>query len=139
MFVIKFSRLLMLCTYIGLKHFGLKLTFLLNFALLTPVQIVLFQSKKFWTGPKWIRIKWRTRHWIIFILCYTGIQSQCTVRINSTHVFMAGGYAEAYKVTDALIRTDSESDADLDIANLGSNKGCHHFWKKYAVAFWIIT
>ena len=43
---------------------------------------------------------------------------------------MAGGYAEAYKVTDALIRTDSESDADLDIANLGSNKGGHHLWKK---------
>ena len=40
---------------------------------------------------------------------------------------MAGGYAEAYKVTDALIRTDSsESDADLDIANLGSSKGGHH-------------
>ena len=51
---------------------------------------------------------------------------------------MAGGYAEAYKVTDALIRTDTEEDADLDIANLGSSKGGHHLWKYDAAAFWIM-
>ena len=32
----------------------------------------------------------------------TGLQSQCTVKINSTHIFMAGGYARDYDVSDTV-------------------------------------
>ena len=35
----------------------------------------------------------------------TGIESQCTVRLNSTHVLMAGGYVDAYRPCDPLKNT----------------------------------
>ena len=35
----------------------------------------------------------------------TSIESHCTVRLNSTHVFMAGGYVDAYRPCDPLKNT----------------------------------
>ena len=32
----------------------------------------------------------------------TGLQSQCSVKINSTHIFMAGGFASAYDFADTV-------------------------------------
>ena len=53
----------------------------------------------------------------------TGIQSQCSVRISSTHVFMAGGFAQPYRVCDPLknLPTIREDDSDLEISGVRSS------------------
>ena len=38
----------------------------------------------------------------------TGLQSTCTVKINSTHIFMAGGFAREYDFSDVVDNTKVE-------------------------------
>lgn len=46
--------------------------------------------------------RWRKGFPLPNILRDTGISNNCAVRINSTHVFMAGGYAREYDAYDAV-------------------------------------
>ena len=38
----------------------------------------------------------------------TGLESQCSVKINSTHIFMAGGYARGFNYKDTVINSQDE-------------------------------
>ena len=42
--------------------------------------------------------KWKNDLLLPIELQKSGISSHCTININSTHVFMAGGYQDAYRI-----------------------------------------
>ena len=46
--------------------------------------------------------RWRTGFPLPVALRDTGISNTCSVKINSTHVFMAGGYAREFDVSDVV-------------------------------------
>ena len=52
--------------------------------------------------------RWRKGFPLPQALRDTGLQSHCTVKINTTHIFMAGGYARDYDFSDALGNTKVE-------------------------------
>ena len=40
----------------------------------------------------------------------TGLQSHCAVRLNSTHMFIGGGFATRYNVEDTVKKDQSDSE-----------------------------
>ena len=57
-------------------------------------------------------------------LGYSRLERQCTVRINSTHVFMAGGYARSYDITN--FEGNNEIDGEFGLLTFFS-----HFHQKF--------
>ena len=49
---------------------------------------------------------WRKGFPLPQVLRDTGISQTCTVKINSTHIFMAGGYAREYDHIDSLKQSE---------------------------------
>ena len=56
---------------------------------------------------------WKKGYELPSILRDTGIQSHCVVKINTTHVFMAGGFADVFKNCDTL--ADQVEDQNEDV------------------------
>lgn len=74
--------------------------------------------------------RWRKSFPMPAVLRDTGLDSHCAVRLNSTHIFMAGGFANAYRVCDAL-GTNPESSCDTDEPtelDLGGGKVLDRAW-----------
>ena len=46
--------------------------------------------------------RWRKGFPLPAALRETGLQSHCSVKINRTHIFMAGGYARDFEVKDTV-------------------------------------
>ena len=58
--------------------------------------------------------QWTFGYELPSVLRDVGTQSQCVVRINSTHFFMAGGFADVYKNCDTL---EDQSSSETDSRN----------------------
>ena len=54
--------------------------------------------------------KWRKGYPLPFELRDTGLQSHCAVTLNSTHVFIGGGFATKYNVKDTVKNNQSDSE-----------------------------
>jgi len=51
---------------------------------------------------------WRKGFPLPQLLRDNGLENTCTVKINSTHIFMVGGYAREYVVSDVVDNTKVE-------------------------------
>ena len=53
---------------------------------------------------------WRKGFPLPLALRDTGLQSHCAVRLNSTHMFISGGFANNYDVEDTVRNNQSDSE-----------------------------
>ena len=63
--------------------------------------------------------RWRKGFPLPAALRDTGLQSHCSVKINRTHIFMAGGYARDFEVEDTV--KDNNADGKYQAINKISN------------------
>ncbi len=54
--------------------------------------------------------KWINGQPLPGILRDTGLESFCAVRVNSSHIFIAGGYARGYRAVDSLACSNSQNE-----------------------------
>ena len=63
--------------------------------------------------------RWRKGFPLPTVFRDTGLQSHCSVKINRTHIFMAGGYARDFEVEDTV--KDNNADGKYQAINKISN------------------
>ena len=56
--------------------------------------------------------RWRKGRPLPADLRDSGIDSHCAVRLNTTHIFIAGGFARAFRLKDPTLDNDSDPNED---------------------------
>ena len=57
--------------------------------------------------------QWRKGYPLPSALRDTGLQSHCAVKLNSTHMFVGGGFAASYNVKDTVKKDQSDSEYQM--------------------------